>query len=285
MNAPDTPGLGTGLRMVWDERSRDYPVRDILTGITRVNKNWPCNLWLDQLQEGACVGFACAHEAGAEPVAVPGMTDAIARDIYKRAQRIDEWPGENYDGTSVLAGAKIMVESKYWLEYRWAFGIDDVIDTLVEKGPVVFGTPWYQSMFQPQADGRMIISGVASGAHAYLGNNLDWNGGKLWIHNSWMKKPDGSGSFWGINGNAWMPLEDFDKLLKQGGQAMVPVKRNDPSAPPPTPPPTPGETTLRGASDAEFDAEYNRRYGYFKDINIDIGFTGSQRRWTGHFDA
>lgn len=276
--------------MVWDERSRDYPVRDILgDAVVRHSQNWLCELWLDQLQEGACVGFACAHEAGADPVVVKGLTDTIARDIYKRAQVIDEWPGENYEGTSVLAGAKIMVQMELWKEYRWAFGIDDVIDTLVQKGPVVFGTPWYQSMFQPGVDGRMRIEGVASGGHAYLGNNLEWEAGKIWIHNSWMKKPDGKGSFWGINGNAWMPIEDFDKLLRQGGQVMVPVSRNDPNAPVPPPPPplppSPGEPTLRGSTDVEFEAEYNRRYGFFKDINIDIGFTETQRRWNGYFQT
>lgn len=52
---------------------------------------------------------------------------------------------------------------------------------------------------------------------------------------------------------------------------------------PPPPPPPPGEPTLRGATDAEFDAEFNRRYGFFKDINMDIGFTNSARRWQGHF--
>lgn len=285
MNAPDTPGLGTGLRIVWDERSRAYPIRDILgEAVIRHSQEWACNIWLDQLQEGACVGFACAHEAGAEPVAVQGMTDAIARDIYKRAQKIDEWPGESYEGTSVLAGAKIMQEMKLWSEYRWAFGIDDVIDTLVQHGPVVFGTPWYQSMFAPKADGMMVIEGVAAGGHAYLGRIYDHERGRIWIRNSWMKKPDGTGSFWGINGDAWMPIESFDKLLKQGGQAMVPVKRNDPNPAPAPPPPEP-DFDIRNVSDVEFDAEFNRRYGYFKDINLDLGFTLSQRRWQGHFDA
>jgi hypothetical protein len=33
-----------------------------------------------------------------------------ARDIYYRARRIDEWPGEAYDGTSVRAGLDVVRE-------------------------------------------------------------------------------------------------------------------------------------------------------------------------------
>lgn len=266
--------LATGLRMVWDDGSRDYPVRALLDPTAaRQDKDWPCNVWLDQLSEGACVGFCCGHEAAAEPVAVRGMTDAIARSIYKDAQKIDEWPGESYEGTSMLAGAKIMKSRGFWSEYRWCFGVDDLIDTMCNLGPVCFATPWYSSMFAPDREGRMHISGVAASAHAYLGRKIEWSRGRIWMRNSWMKKPDGSGSFWGINGEAWMPLEDWDKLLKQGGQVMVPVKRTDPAAPEPVPPP-PAEPTLKGATKEQFLAEFLRRNGDIAGIDINLVFRG-----------
>ena len=68
MNEPQM--FPTGLLPVWDERSRDYPIRALLdSGVPRADKAWPLSIYLDQLQEGACVGFTGAEEAAAEPVA------------------------------------------------------------------------------------------------------------------------------------------------------------------------------------------------------------------------
>lgn len=53
----------------------------------------------------------------------------------------------------------------------------------------------------------------------------------------------------------------------------------------PQPPLPPSGIDWSKVSDAEFDAEFNRRYGFFKDMNIDQGFTKSGRRWQGHFVA
>lgn len=263
---------GTGLRIVFDDRSRDYPIRILLDPTAApVSKRWPCYTRLDQDGVGACVGFAWSNELAAEPVSVKGVDNDLGFRIYREAQKVDEWPGEAYEGTSVLAGAKIVQQMGYMSEYRWAFGVQDVVDTLSQHGPVVFGVPWYGSMYTPQPDGRLTISGVASGGHAIIGDELDVPRGRIWLLNNWTKG-------WGIDGRAWMPIEDWDKLLRQGGQACVPVKREDPA---PAPPPSPAPVDWTKVTDADFDAEFNRRYGYFKDM--DIGFTGSERRWFGKF--
>jgi hypothetical protein len=57
----------------------------------------------DQGQEGACVGFAASR-----------MMTLLNREryngfqLYYHSQRVDEWPGENYSGTSVRAAMDVL---------------------------------------------------------------------------------------------------------------------------------------------------------------------------------
>lgn len=267
--------LPTGLIPVWDERSRGYPIRELLTAAPRQDKDWPLSIYLDQLQEGACVGFTGAEEAAAEPVVVRGVNDALGRRIYAEAQKIDPWANTPHEGTTMIAGATVMMTLGFWTEYRWAFGIDDVIDTLVQFGPVAFAGPWYPPMFNPTAEGQLVMDGQATAGHAITGRKLDWARGRVWIRNHWLRKPDGNGSFWGVNGEAFFPIETLDKWLKSGGQCMVPVTRGDPSAPPPIPPEPPHEETL--------NERIIREMGPIDHIDMDIVFAkGAHWPWRGN---
>ncbi len=98
----------------------------------------------------------------------------MALAIYKRAQQLDIWPGENYSGTSVLGGAKAVKELKnnvgesYISEYRWAFGIEDLIRALAYQGPVVLGLNWYAGMFNSDTAGWLRVTGALVGGHCLL---------------------------------------------------------------------------------------------------------------------
>jgi len=82
----------------FDERSRMFLVRDQIKSTKPiVNKIWDVPVWLDQGQEGACVGFGFSHELLGDPVAVTGINDAFARALYKHIQTRDPWPGECVD--------------------------------------------------------------------------------------------------------------------------------------------------------------------------------------------
>ena len=149
----------------------------------------------------------------------PRDPDGFADFIYRRAQLIDEFEGENYSGTYVLAGAKAMTEVGLVREYRWAFSLEDVIDTVLAKGPVVVGTPWYSGMYDPQG-GVLRVSGDVVGGHCYLvvGYRVapPETGGEdaLVIQNSW-------GSDWGTGGTALVTLTDMRTLLAQGEAAVI----------------------------------------------------------------
>jgi hypothetical protein len=214
----------------FDERSRDYPIRALVPEEKPLrSRGWSCPIWLDQGQEGACVGFSWSHELAATPVKVEGVDDEFARGIYKDAQKVDEWPGEDYSGTSVLAGAKTVSTRGYMGEYRWAFGVDDALRALGYQGPVVVGIPWYASMFEPRPSGLLEVTPGGGGGHAILvrgvslKSNLPGEEGPMPVvrlRNSW-------GKSWGVNGDCYIRVEDFDALLQAEGDCCVPVVRQD----------------------------------------------------------
>lgn len=222
-----------GWRPVHDSRSLDYPIRSILGAPIESPRTWRRGPILDQGREGACVGFAWTNELIASPLPDPktDITKAqrYALNLYREAQRIDEWPGENYDGTSVLAGAKIVKGAGLIKEYRWAFNIDDVKDTVIQHGPVVIGIPWYESMYDTRKSGLVEVGGPLVGGHALMvfgyhpamrirGEGWNERHRVFKWYNSW-------GPSYGKRGYGYVRYEDLRDLLKEWGEACVPMSR------------------------------------------------------------
>lgn len=204
----------------FDERSRSFPIRTAVEGKAPRSYTWRCTKWLDQGQEGACVGFGVSHELAARPSEVLGVTETFARAIYHDAQQIDPWPGGSYpgadpfyEGTSVLAGVKIAQAMNWFKEYRWAFGLNDLKLGVGYNGPAVIGVNWYEGMFNPDSKGYLHVSGALAGGHCTLVNKVNVREGYFGIHNSW-------GQDWGSYGTAKISFEDMDKLLHQDGEAV-----------------------------------------------------------------
>jgi hypothetical protein len=149
----------------------------------------------------------------------------MALSVYRRAKRVDQWPGEAYSGTSVLAGAKVMARDGLISSYRWCFGPDDLRDSVVAEGPVVLGVPWYEGMYSAPADGLVSVSGARVGGHCILLTGYDPAlrvgdtevEGFRW-RNSW-------GASYGDGGSAWISAAVLDALLADGGEACVPIGR------------------------------------------------------------
>ena len=204
----------------FDERSRAFPVAAVIPPTITRGRTWSVPPRLDQGREGACVGFGVSHELASYPAAVPSLTNDFAHNLYKQAQKIDPWEGENYEGTSVLAGVKVAKSWGYFDEYRWCFSVEDMLRALSTEGPIVVGTDWYDSMYSPQASGL-----VKPGQGSVIG-------GHCWLIRGFQLKPtfasepvfrarNSWGGDWGVSGDFFVTVSDYEKHLMPGGEQVV----------------------------------------------------------------
>jgi len=207
----------------FDERSRNYPVRTLISGVAPKYKYWwDGGAFLDQGATGTCVGHAWAHWAEDSPVTHP--SDAVDPFlIYRDACKRDPWPendaGDLDYGTSVLAGVQGLHERGIVESYHWCFSLDDLRLAVLTKGPVVVGTYWYNSMWSTQ-NGFLPVdeaSGIAGG-HAYEVNGANDVYKRFRIKNSW-------GQGWGVAGRAYINYDDMAKLLANEGEACIAIER------------------------------------------------------------
>lgn len=229
-------------RSFHDERSLDWPIRAAMpVTVNRVRRMHRAHrIRLNQGQEGACVGNGWTAELQARPNVVGGDLGRIgaieaqqfATNVYRQAQSLDDWPGESYEGTSVLAGAKVVKQMGYIDEYRWAFSIDDVIDALITTGPVVIGIPWYDSMYETRPSGLVDVGGRIVGGHCLC--LIGYDPAMRLPKEGWTKRfevvrwRNSWGSDYGHNGDGFIRVEDLAELLRSrfGGEACIPIGRH-----------------------------------------------------------
>lgn len=226
-----------------DERSRAYRISAPDPALLRQSRFWtPGAVVTDQGSEGACVGHGVVNEAMASPVRVPfprstfiavdgqfmREADYVAQQVYRRAQQIDEWEGEQYDGTSVLAGMKVGRERGWWRSFGWAFNLSELRAGL-ESGPVIVGVEWREAMYEAP-DGVVTVDGPVAGGHClvitgYTRHHRIIGGPAYRWRNSWGGATSPGGGY-GLNGSAYIAAADLDRVLFQaGGEAAVPVER------------------------------------------------------------
>lgn len=214
--------------LCFDVRNFGYAIKDIvLAGKEIVSNAWRCRDHLNQGNEGACVGFGVTHELIARPVEVKSLTAKFAREkIYWEAQRLDPWDGGSYpgakpqyEGTSVLAGLQAGRKLGYFDEYRWAFGIQELLLGLAHEGPAILGINWYEGMSEADRGGYIAPTGGLLGGHCILAKAVNVHEEYVTLHNSW-------GTRWGDKGDCRITFSDLSRLLREDGEAAFCVRRH-----------------------------------------------------------
>ena len=188
---------------------------------------------LDQKSEGACTGFAVAATINLLNQHANRDVVVSARMLYEMAKRNDEWPGEDYDGSSLrgaIHGWKNMGVGKEELwEYRVGSNkgsftiemakdarnntigayyrlkpvISDFHAALNETGVIAVSAKVHKGWDDPQ-NGIIEYHKNPEGGHAFV--IVGYNDKGFWIQNSW-------GKSWGDNGVALWLYEDWVKNI------------------------------------------------------------------------
>lgn len=197
---------------------------------------------LDQGREGACTGFGLATVANyllIKRKVIPDRNRVSARMLYQMARRYDEWPGEDYSGSSARGAMKGWYKHGVCGEECWPYAeIEDLYlnDTrsadallrplgayyrvnhkdlvsmhaaMAEVG-VLYATARVHDGWQNvKGDGKIAQSNKILGGHAFAIVAYDERG--FWIQNSW-------GDKWGLNG---FGLITYDDWLANGTDVWV----------------------------------------------------------------
>jgi len=191
---------------------------------------------LDQGTEGACTGYGLATVANyllTRRKVIPDPTPVSPRMLYVLARRHDEWPGEDYSGSSARGAMKAWHKHGVCSEEKWPIMTEpnDVVhglteartadamrrplgayfrvnhkdlvamhSALTEVGILYATATVHAGWDQVAKNGRIPFSDQIIGGHAFAIVAYDDQG--FWIQNSW-------GKSWGLGGFACISYDDW----------------------------------------------------------------------------
>jgi hypothetical protein len=217
---------GFGRIYVPDSQDEKYQIRSLTASEepwpdpTPSYAYWHGSMFLDQGSTPQCVEYSWHHYLQTGRIRPRSKYPYwVLGTPYMEMQRVDEFPGENYDGTSVRAGAKVMQAMGFIDSYLWAWDIQTTIDAVLRFGPVVVGTNWYEGMFYPEYNNNRVVkpTGRIAGGHAWLIEGANRKQGLFRAKNSW-------GRSWGRQGRFWISFEDMERLINEDGEVCLAVE-------------------------------------------------------------
>lgn len=200
-----------------DDRNRDYPMRSLLGDAPIVERVHRRGAAYDQGSTSQCVAYTAKGMLNTAPFSAFEDYDIRSRysteEFYAGAQALDEWPGEAYDGTSAQGVLKHLLQRGIVAEYRWCFGLDDVLRTVSHHGPVGVGAWWMSGMWDPDPETHLVsYSGSREGGHQFEVIGVHPSREEVECMNSW-------GTGWGDRGRFRMKYEEFSALLDDNADA------------------------------------------------------------------
>jgi len=218
-----------------DPRDADHPMETALRQMSDVDlkrrRQSPAHgPTLDQGATPRCVMYSAATALGAAPITYKHNPLAIVQtpvtegilvypDLYDWAQHHDEWPGTDYDGTSVRAGQEYLKLIGRSSSYVWARSLDEAKDYISRAGsaPIILGIDWLDKMSTPRKAGAhywIEPDGPVVGGHAICCLWYDKRIGGWKLQNSW-------GTEWGDKGIVYLADDDFNYLVFQANGEAV----------------------------------------------------------------
>ena len=184
---------------------------------------------LDQGSTPQCVGYSTRSFLDAAPLMSKANVGPSATEIYKTAQSLDEWPGTNYDGTSVRAGMKALEAAKQISGYVWAQSIDEAINWMNGGyGTVVVGTNWYAEMSDVDNDQFMRepppSMATPIGGHAWHVIWFDVKKKGFLMKQSWGNQFGWLTKAGTLSGFAYVRKEFMERLLREDGEIGSPTQ-------------------------------------------------------------
>jgi len=246
MSTPTTTPFPLGRRKYHDPRNIDFPVgvlpKSVLNSIV-----WPRRVPIfDQGSLGSCTGNAAAGWAGTDCLARLGLErvtlaasgallgspvygtggvvvpvdEDFAVRAYGLATQLDSFSGTypptdtGSDGPSAAkALTKLGVAGSYWHAFSIA-----ALQSALQSGPVMWGTVWYNSMFDLDTSDYLVVkaSSGEAGGHELLITGWDKTTDVYRVANSWA-------STWGDHGYFYVKAKDMKTLLAADGDLTQPV--------------------------------------------------------------
>lgn len=184
---------------------------------------------LDQGPTPQCVGYSTRGFLDAAPMMTKPTDPPTATQIYKAAQERDEWPGSNYDGTSVRGAMKALTDYALIKSYVWGQTVDDMVNWIIGGyGTCLVGSNWYAEMSEVDHAGFLREPAPAFttpiGGHAWRVTWYDKTLKCFVMRNSWGKEfgwllRDGT-----LSGYARVRPDFMARLLREDGEVSAPTQ-------------------------------------------------------------